>query len=480
MNIVSYRGPGMAGGVSTALASVWEENAGEGSWWYMKDSALQVAYNVDEEPSLVANLSQELIKGHYRFCNEFLWPVLHDLPEYATLRESDREHYQKFNEILSRLIAHSQTAKLDSTFFVQDYQLALMPHLLKRSCAGTTMVFWHVPWPKYLHNEYARVLAPIAKAMLGADVIGFHTSEYGENFLRFVDAHLPEFRCDFARMRVCPAEEPLSVFVPSSSYARERTLYAPSRSTRTSEVVVAPLGLDCHHWKSLATNARATFWQPWLAKRPYILSVDRADYTKGITYRLKAIDAFFDKYPDWRGKLVFAQVCGRTRAGIEAYDEYWDECRALENKLKQKWDMGHWQPLLWFDRPFSAAQLSLLYRNAAAMLVNPIRDGLNLTAKEYVACQGTKPGLLALSRGAGAWHELGKDCLEVEPEDPAHIADTIHRALNMTPQERALRMERLSRQVESNTLERWWERFSTPMRAKQAGVKAFSQLREIS
>ncbi len=115
------------------------------------------------------------------------------------------------------------------------------------------------------------------------------------------------------------------------------------------------------------------------------------------------------------------------------------------------------------------------------MLVNPIRDGLNLTAKEYIACQGPKPGLLALSRGAGAWQELKEASMEVKPEDPLQMADTIYQALNMPAYEKASRMYYLSNKVEKNTLEKWWQRFSTPRPSKKAvGTAQFAQLREIS
>jgi trehalose 6-phosphate synthase len=445
----------------------------------MKDTALQIASDAESEAKTLINLSLDLVKGHYRYCNEYLWPLLHDLPQYASFRETDREHYFRFNEVMGRVIAHSAAARVDSTFFVQDYQCALMPQLLKRYGARSSMIFWHVPWPKHLEGDHARALVPLAKAMLSAEIVGFHVHEYGVNFINFVQTHLPEYHCDLERMRITPAEEAVPVFVPSSSYAVSRSSLA-TRSVRSTNVVTAPLGIDFDHWSAMAHNARATFWQPWLTKKPYVLSVDRGDYTKGITCRLKAIDAFFEKYPQWRGEIAFAQICGRTRGGIPAYDNYWQECRALEARLKEKWDMGHWQPLLWLDRPFSPPQLSLLYRNAAVMLVNPIRDGLNLTAKEYVACQASVPGVLALSQGAGAWQELSSASLEVKPEDPEQMADTVHQALSMPEYERALRMEELSRIVSGNTLRKWWNRFSKPMDVKRAAGVAFSQLREIS
>ncbi len=346
----------MPGGVSAALASVWEENVSDGSWWYVKDNALQMASSIHSAIEPFVSLSRDLIEGHYRFCNEFLWPVLHDLPEYASYSDEDRQHYDKFNETLSRVIGHSQTAQVDSTFFVQDYQLALMPQLLRRVGAGGTMIFWHVPWPQHVRSDHARILTPIAKAMLGADVVGFHTAEYGENFLSFVQAYLPDHRCDFENMTVSPTGDIVAAFVPSASQGRQKVYY-PVRNAkaneRSTEIVVAPLGIDFDHWSSLASNPKTAIWQPSLAKIPYVLSVDRVDYSKGVTARIRAIDAFLEKYPEWQGKLVFAQLCGRTRTGLPAYDSYWQECRKLARQLKEKWDTRHWQPLLWFERQFS-------------------------------------------------------------------------------------------------------------------------------
>jgi trehalose-6-phosphate synthase len=476
MNIISYRGPGMAGGVSAALARLWDSHGSNDSWWYVKDTALNVAGGLDLCAKPLAYLSPKLIEGHYRFCHEFLWPVLHDLSELAVFNQADHEHYLRFNELLSRLTAYSSSSSIGSCYFVQDYQLALMPHLLRRFGINHTMIFMHVPWPKNVSSEHVPTLLPIVKGMLAADMVGFHVAEYGRNFLEFVRRHLPEYSCDFARMKVSPADEAIAAFRPTHFLGREKA----RANVRSTEIVIAPLGLDYDHWHTLANNARATIWQPSLAKKQYVLSVDRADYTKGIAHRIKAIDAFFEKYPNFRGEVVFAQVCGRTRSGISAYDAYWDECRHLEAQLKDRWQTGQWQPLLWFEKPFTAPQLSLLYRNAAAMVVNPVRDGLNLTAKEYVACQGQKPGVLALSKGAGAWHEMGDKSLEVNPLDPAQMADAIHRALVMTPEEKSARMEVLLKRVKQNTLERWWERFNVSIAAKQATGSKVSQLREIS
>jgi trehalose 6-phosphate synthase len=482
MNIVSYRGPGMAGGVSSALERIWNEYAGQANWWHLSDNEFRVASGLDFEMRKVASFAKDLVKGHYDYCNEFLWPVLHDLPQYATYRAENRDHYNKFNELLARLISYSPLSNASSFFFLQDYQLGLLPAYLKRSGMSKTSIFWHIPWPKNVREEHVEPLKQLVKGLLASEAIGFHVQEYGLNFLDFVEKFIPGYIVDRRTMTVRHENNVGLGFVPSRNYAVGGGVIEPrarlAYSARVTKIVVAPLGLDFDHWSSMSRTAKATIWQPALAKKPYILSVDRADYTKGVSHRLRAINAFFEKYPQWRGEVSFAQIAGRTRPGIEHFDNYWNECKELDDKVHEKWHMGNWQPLVWLESSFSQEQLSLLYKNAAAMLVNPVRDGLNLTAKEYVASQGPKPGVLCLSKGAGAWHELGDHCLEVAPEQPEQIADAIAQALVMSPSEKAIRMDSLIEKVKNNHIEDWWDKFSTNSGADR--LVAEDTLREIS
>jgi len=479
MNIISYRGPGMAGGVSTALARLLEDrNIG---WVHLGDATIKMSFGIERDPVDLGTLAPELIDGHYRFCNEFLWPVLHDLPQYASFCPEHFAFYKKFNQILSRSVANSKLTERGSDFFIQDYQMALTPQILRRMGAGKTILFWHIPWPKFVEDSHAQVLSTIAKGMLSADTIGFHTDEYGRNFLAFVERHVPGFRCRYDNMRISRIEPVVTGFIPSYSYgfsSRDQGGTAnfdyPYGQKRSVQILTSPLGLDFDHWSNLANDGKTRILQPALGKKRYVLSVDRADYTKGVTNRISAIDVFFDKYPQWRGEIVFAQICNRTRGGLASFDYYWDKCHLLGDQLKEKWSTGCWDPLVWFEKPFSAPQLSYLYKNADVMLVNPVRDGLNLTAKEFTACQnihGAK-GVLALSRGAGAWHELGSASIEVDPQDPAQMADAIHNSLIMPIPEKEKRMEILSHKVRANTLESWWSGFSP---AFQSGATASSK-----
>jgi trehalose-6-phosphate synthase len=456
----------MAGGVSAALARIWDDlDDNEATWWHLKDKAFQAVSR--DAARTVVKLPDELVKGHYRFCNEFFWPIMHDLPEHAYYRVGDYRHYRQFNSVISDQMQNAMDED-DNTvhrwFFVQDYQLGLVPAMLSASMKISVAVFWHIPWPRNVLDQHLPPMIDVARSLLQASVVGFHTRDYAHSFLRFVEIHLPGYVVDYRNLTASPADR---VFMGFSTNFRSRGGLASYFANGQTQLVVAPLGLDLDHWRILKTAERPDFEDPRIDKlrnSTFILSVDRADYTKGVLQRISAIDRFFERFPEWRGKVTFAQVCGRTRAGLGSYDLYWQKCRDAADKLIYKWHSGDWDPLIWIDTPLSPAQLAHLYQDAPIMLVNPLKDGLNLTAKEYVACQtGDEPGVLALSPGAGCWHELGDFSVPIDALDPHQIAEAIHRSLSMEKSERAMRMELANERLQANTIDHWWDRFQKIM-----------------
>lgn len=455
----------MAGGVSAALARAWESNLGTGGmWWHLADSDLKVASGPNLLAEHLASIPQEVIKGHYRFCNEFLWPIMHDLPQYCNYVPEDRAYYDTFNYTLGWCLIRGHREGMPRDFFVQDYQLALLPAFLSDNGDFRSLVFWHIPWPKQVAAEHASHITEIAKAMLSANAIGFHTDEYAQNFLSFIEQYLPQYSFSRDNMAIWSTEN-----ISSSRLRRQtspasslRTLRSVDSSTRTSltRLVVAPLGIDHEHWSNLASRPISDNWHPVLAKTPFILSVDRADYTKGVVDRVRAIDELFQRHPEWKERIVFAQICGKTRTGLRSFDQYWEDCRSLYNDLTQKHATEGWKPLLWIEESFGPAELAKIYRSADGMLVNAVRDGLNLTAKEFVACQDHRAGVLALSQGTGAWSELGSHAVQLEPSNPSQIAEAIHQSLTMSSHERGWRMAMLKAKVKSNSLSGWWYKFS--------------------
>ncbi len=466
MHIVSYRGPGMAGGVSAALARAWECNLGTGGlWWHLAANELKTSAGAGRPAEHVANLPEAVIQGHYRFCNEFLWPLMHDLPEFATYSSEDHADYITFNQTLGWCLARAYTKDLPNEYFVQDYQMMLLPAFLKHT-GMRSLLFWHIPWPKHVDQRYVPILAELVRGMLACEAIGFHCDEYARNFMNFAHLHLPECGYDEETMTVWSRESVRRR--PRLAAVNENILAGTARGAglvpqQLTRLVTAPLGIDFDHWAGLASRSQDGAFHPQLARTPFVLSVDRADYTKGVTDRIRAIDLFFEQHPEHIGRVVFAQICGRTRNGVQAFENYWTESRALYNHLTERWSTESWQPLLWIEESFTPAELAHAYRTASAMFISAVRDGLNLTAKEYVACQGMQPGVLTLSSGTGAHCELGAYSVTAEPRDAAQMAGALHEALTMSAHERIWRMALLKETVKNNSLSRWWHAFSTMM-----------------
>lgn len=494
MNILSYRGPGSPGGVSATLSRLFKNTSGAtAQWCYVSGNSLHRLETDRRGPSARCHVPQEVVDGHYRYCNEFLWPVLHDLPQYSTYVASDRLLYNQLNMASTSIIAKTQWSEVGNDWFVNDYQFALLPEILcNRGLAITA--FWHIPWPSNVQPDHVEQLKEIALGLLGSRKIGFHTQEYASNFLDFVSTHCQQFEVDHTKMTITS---------PNTSESDNPNRFNRKRTT----VLVRPLGIDTQYWKSLAENQpiavseeqgigagdlhapsfisyhsktlTSTSDQQFLSS-PYVLSVDRCDYTKGISQRLEGIDKFFENFPHYLKRIKFIQICQPSRQGLKAFNDYWTQCYKQAEAINNKWQDGDWAPIQWIDKPVSAQTLSLFYRRANAMLITPIRDGLNLTAKEYIACTDHNPGVLLLSYATGAWHEIGKHALTINPHDNQQIAIQIARALEMSQIERLERASRIKEQLEQNSLNSWTKTFHTykkqiptiiaPIKEKQAAV----------
>jgi len=414
MQIVSYRGPTQPGGVSNALTQIDYLQNQQSNWFYIVDHELWIK-NKDQKRPIYA-FDKIIQKNHYYYCNNFLWPIMHDMPELARYSLVERLHYKVFNSSLALNLNRPDHLGKEA-YFVNDYQLALLPKFLNAN--QNKYIFWHIPWPKDVWPQHADAIGEIAEALLSADAIGFHTEEYKDNFENFVRQYLP-----FAQV--------------------------------SSKLIVSPLGIDNRFWQENATENPLL---PATNGVPYVLSVDRVDYTKGVRERLLAINHFFKTNPEWQEKVVFVQQCARSRPGLSEFDKYWHECRSIYQSVNSIYSKDAWKPILWTDKPTSPPELASSYANASIMLVNPLKDGLNLTAKEFVASQQSNPGVLTLSNGAGVWSELGNHCLSVRPKDLHSFAHKILYGLNMSIQEKKRRQRSLRNCVAANSLSMWWQKF---------------------
>ena len=461
MDVISYRGPGAAGGVSSGLANAWRsQKVSETFWWFLSNESLSNLAPDSTEPKFYTQLNESTVKGHYHFCNNFLWPLMHDLPIHATFVQEEFDHYKEFNRIFGQFIAFEQ--RKSKRYFVNDYQLVFLPQYLSEE-GGRVSVFWHIPWPKNVAPEYKSVLREIALGLMNSRTLGFHTQEYADNFMTFVKEVLPEARLNRESMRINHAQtnqqDIEQVFGLSSFIDRPFRSATAQPVFSGTQIVVAPLGIDQEQWSTMAAaeaDDRVASVLQQSQGQHLVLSVDRADYTKAVFDRMRIIDRFLSEHPSWQNRISFVQICGRSRTGLTAFDQYWDNCKKMATTVNERWRTRDWQPINWIEDPLPAKALSVLYKHADTMLVNPVRDGLNLTAKEFVACQHENPGVLLLSPGAGAWHELGQHALPADPLAPHVTADSLARAVAMPPIEKMWRNQQLKRSLKSNPLQNWW------------------------
>lgn len=457
MNILSYRGPSTPGGVSATLSRVIEQTSDAQQWWFLHGSQLKKKTGRLNSTEEVCQIPFKAIEGHYRYCNDFLWPVLHELPQYATFCEADKLMYHQLNKSFAWNVLNAEEDTGPQRAFVNDYQLALTPQLLNEYSGKSVDVFWHIPWPRRIEDDHIEALAEVAVGLLAAKKIGFHIEEYAVNFLSFADKHLPGFKADFQLGQIIRAD-----------------------GTRT-QVVAYPLGIDSDFWlaklkEESVCGRDLNIMQ--LSKRPFVLSVDRADYTKGVFQRLQAIEHFFATNSDQLGKIAFLQICQKTRSGLPAFDEYWQQCKFLCDSINSRWASKNWQPIIWIDTPVSPNVLAWLYKRAAVMLVTPVYDGLNLTAKEFVLC--SRNGVLVLSARTGAWHELNEHVLTLTNLKPETISRQITYALTMSPASRKERMDNLKQSVLSNTLANWWHKFGGSFKTAEKVVPMSIKLHHTS
>ncbi len=482
MDIVSYRGPGAAGGVSSGLDGAWRgQHGADISWWFLGNDALKFLTPTADQGQFVTQLTDSVVKGHYAYCNEFLWPIMHDLPEFASYDLHKRRQYKRFNHTFAQYINFERATK--KRYFVQDYQLALLPRLLGMQ-GGRSNIFWHIPWPKNVQTEFIEPIAEIARGLLVAESIGFHTDEYAQNFMSFVENHLGEFSVDSSDLSIYKTNVGIAQRELEWAAGAEQTPYVlrpfiqPVASISTAtKLVVQPLGIDVDRWTEMSKAGSIAFDKVGLNHgERFILSVDRADYTKAVLDRLKIIDLLMEQNEDLRGDVAFVQICGRSRAGVAVFDKYWEDCRALGKAVNDRWQRDNWTPIRWVEESLTPAELAALYPVAEAMLVNPVRDGLNLTAKEFVACRHSNPGVLLLSPGAGAWHEIGPHALAADPTQHKATASAIVQALNMPREEKLVRTSMMRHKIERNPLSTWWKQF---VHASTPAQKATASDREV-
>lgn len=375
---------------------------------------------------------------YYGFSNRTIWPLFHYFTQYTEYNKTFWESYKKVNQNFADVI--SDNIKEGDAIWIHDYHLLLLPKLIREKYPEISIGFFlHIPFPS---SEVFRILPwrnEIIEGMLGADLIGFHTYDYESHFLSCV-------------RRLIGHE---IVFNQINLYKR------------ITKVDTFPMGIDYDkfHNASLEINQKPeeekSDFQKELDKifqispdRKLILSIDRLDYSKGIPNRLYAFEYFLNKYPEFKEKVTMIMLANPTRSNIEEYQLMKSEIDELVGKINGKYATINWTPIWYFYRSLPFESLIELYIASEIALITPIRDGMNLVAKEFVASKTDLKGVLILSEMAGAAKEMS-EALIVNPHNTEEIADAIKEALLMPENEQIERNTVLQNRLKRYNIEKW-------------------------
>jgi trehalose 6-phosphate synthase/phosphatase len=380
---------------------------------------------------------EEREKFYYGFSNQYLWPLCHMLVDALRFRRSFWRGYKAVNERFAMEVA-KEIHQEPTIVWIQDYHFACAAPVIKRERPDVPIsLFWHIPWPPWDIFRFCGQKRDILRSLLACDQIGFHLDRYCENFLACV-------------------KECLGAEITAGSGTHCQVEY----SGKCTSVRSFPIGIDFRLFNEIA-NSQRTLNVIERLKRRYGLSgkkvglgVDRLDYTKGIPEKLRALDVFFERYPEYIGKFVLIQVLAPSRSKIDAYRNLSEKVLQKIEELNIRLGREDWKPVICINSSIDRDNLVPFYRMSDLMLITPVQDGMNLVAKEYVACQVDEKGVLLLSEFAGA-HEEMKHSVTINPYDSEGVADAIKRALELPESERRKRMRASRDFVAKNDINRW-------------------------
>ncbi|PIR84109.1 trehalose-6-phosphate synthase [Candidatus Kaiserbacteria bacterium CG10_big_fil_rev_8_21_14_0_10_51_14] len=437
-NEIEWRVP--AGGVITAIEPVME--ACGGTW---------IAYgggNADKETADAQGklkvppdeprytlkrvwLTPKEFNGYYNgFSNDALWPLCHMAHVRPQFRKENWGEYRKVNGLFAKTLLEEIRNIERPIVLVQDYHLALVPALIKKSRPDAQVaLFWHIPWPSAAQFNICPWRKEILEGMLGADLIGFQTQQYCNNFIDTV-ANEIESRIDLEQFAVFHEDHrtfvkpfPVSIAYPGSAEANEE----PNRT------VLEALGIQSKH---------------------VLLGVDRLDYIKGIPERFKGLEFLLEAHPEYRGNITFLQIASPTRESVEKYREYAEHVVSEAERINEKFGTREWKPIVLERRSYSHAELRQLYQLADVCLVTSLHDGMNLVAKEFAAARSDESGVLVLSHFTGASRDL-KGALLINPYSAEETSAALHTALTMPKTEQHKRMKMMRMSVRDYNIYRW-------------------------
>jgi trehalose-6-phosphate synthase/HAMP domain-containing protein len=419
--------------VMRACGGVWVAHASGDADRETADGRGRLGVPVDDPRYTLRRvwLSKEEEQGYYSgFSNEGLWPLCHIVHTRPVFRPDDWSYYLEVNQKFADTVLDQIKDAESPLVLIQDYHFAPLSALIKAERPDARVaIFWHIPWPNFEAFGICPWQRELLLGMLGADLIGFHTQYYCNNFLETVDRAL-EARIDWERFSVTRAESTTYVKPFPISVAPE-FVDDPPRVSRAE--LLRRLGISAEFLG---------------------VGVERIDYTKGLPERIRALRFFFETYPEYRERLVFVQLAAPSRGMIDRYQEIQKEVEDRVREINQAFQTKTWRPILYLKAHHEHRDIWAYYRHADFCMVTSLHDGMNLVAKEFVSVRDDEDGVLILSRFAGASHEL-RDALIVNPYDLAGMGESIRTALEMQPEERRARMIRMRHSVIDHNIYRW-------------------------
>ena len=446
-----------AGGLATGLGSFYKSHRSLWIGWpgitlekIRMEEIEEIGEKLHQEDCHPIFLSQRDAENYYYgFCNKTIWPLFHHFPLYTSYSRSFWETYKRVNQIFCDAVV--EIAEPGDVIWVHDFQLMLLPGLIREKLSDASIGFFlHVPFPSF---EVFRLLPwrkQIIEGFLGADLIGFHTNDYVLHFLDSVHRLL----------------------------GHEHAFGQISAGNRVTKVDVFPMGIDYKRFAAAVTDPEVQKGiqriHKKLGDRKIILSIDRLDYTKGIPQRLEAFDLFLENNPEYREKVTLILVVVPSRTGVERYVQIKNRVDELVGKINGKHGIIGWVPIWYLYRFQPFHSLVALYNLADAALVTPMRDGMNLIAKEFLATKTDRRGVLILSEMAGASKELG-EAIIVNPNNQEEIARAINEALIMPEEEQIERNRTMQKRLQRYNVVRWGTDFMDAL----SGVKKIQLRLEV-
>lgn len=427
------------GGLATGLSAIFSQDDALWMGWPGMVAADEIEKKQIEDQLIPKRivpvfLNEEQIKGYYEgFSNEILWPIFHYISTYSNYEPAYWEHYVKVNQLFcDQILAH---AKEDDIVWIHDYQLLLLPMMVRKALPDITIGFFlHIPFPS---QELFRLIPwreDLLKGLMGADLLGFQTY-------------------DDVRHLVSSASRILGAHAHAGKLEYEgRTLIVES----------FPISIDTEKFVQLAKSTEVALQKERIREtfedQRILLSVDRLDYSKGILQRLMAYETFLEDNPQYHRQVVLYMIVVPSRDNVPQYEMLKNQIDREVGRINAEWGEMDWQPVAYFYQSFPITELAAIYAMADVCLVTPMRDGMNLVCKEYVASRSDQAGVLILSEMAGASHEL-VDALIINPTNISESAQAIRSALEMPEKEVHNRMRALQRVVVRFNVHVWSESF---------------------